>query len=141
MSGPMSSRISKLRLSLASPPVRWKASGRPSKSNFRWILLENPPRERPRACPSCPLCAGRRDMGAHDRRIDHLDEVSGAADSRQHGEHGLKHAPLAQPPKSFPDAVPMTKLRRQGSPGDVVNCEIMQRLQELAVVSPLVPAA
>src|SRR3977135_1682266 len=73
MSGPMSSRISKLRLSLASPPVRWKASGRPSKSNFRWILLENPPRERPRARPSCPLygmarpspppCPGRREEG------------------------------------------------------------------------------
>src|SRR5437868_8553702 len=55
MSGPMSSRISKLRLSLASPPVRWKVSGKPSKSNFRWILVEKPPRERPRACPFCPL--------------------------------------------------------------------------------------
>jgi hypothetical protein len=32
MSGPISSRMSKLRLSLASPPVRWKASGNPSKS-------------------------------------------------------------------------------------------------------------
>src|SRR6202158_2589907 len=55
MSGRMSSRISKLRLSLASPPVRGKASGNPSKSVFRWILVENPPRERPRAWPSCPL--------------------------------------------------------------------------------------
>src|SRR4030081_4166333 len=73
MSGPMSSRISKLRLSLASPPVRWKASGKLSKSNFRWILLEKPPRDRPSACPSCPLygmarpspppCPGRREEG------------------------------------------------------------------------------
>src|ERR1700687_3250905 len=55
MSGRMASRISKLRLSLASPPVRWKAIGKPSKSVFRWILVENPPRERPRAWPSCPL--------------------------------------------------------------------------------------
>src|ERR1700676_4035527 len=55
MSGPMSSRISKLRLSLASPPVRWKASGNPSKSVFRWILVENPPRERPIAWSSAPL--------------------------------------------------------------------------------------
>src|ERR1700704_4955677 len=141
MSGPMSSRISKLRLSLASPPVRWKASGKPSKSNFRWILLEKPPRDRPSACPSCPLCAGRRDMGAHDRRIDHLNEVSGAAHPRQNGEHGLEYAPLAQPPKPLPDAVPSAKLRWQGSPGDVVNRKIMQRFQELAIIAPLLPAA
>ncbi len=44
-----------MRLSLASPPVRWNASGKPSKSVFRWILLENPPRERPRAWFACPL--------------------------------------------------------------------------------------
>ena len=49
ISGPMSSRSSKLRLSLASPPVRWKASGKPSRSTLRWILVEKPPRERPSA--------------------------------------------------------------------------------------------
>jgi hypothetical protein len=57
MSGPMPSRVSNWRLSLASPLVRWKSSGRPSKSVFRWILVENPPRERPRAWPSCPPLA------------------------------------------------------------------------------------
>src|SRR5271169_4656168 len=31
-SGPMSRSVSKLRLSLASPPVRWKAIGKPPKS-------------------------------------------------------------------------------------------------------------
>ena len=36
-------------LSLASPPVRWKASGKPSRSTLRWILVEKPPRERPSA--------------------------------------------------------------------------------------------
>jgi 3-hydroxyacyl-CoA dehydrogenase, NAD binding domain len=30
--------------SLAAPPVRWKAIGKPSKSVLRWILQENPPR-------------------------------------------------------------------------------------------------
>lgn len=48
-SGPMSSRVSNWRLSLASPPVRWKSSGRPSRSHFRWILVPKPPRERPSA--------------------------------------------------------------------------------------------
>ena len=49
MSGPRSSRISKLRLSLASPPVKWKASGRPPRSTLRWIFVEKPLRERPSA--------------------------------------------------------------------------------------------
>ena len=33
--GPMSRSVSKLRLSLASPPVRWKAVGKPPKSVFK----------------------------------------------------------------------------------------------------------
>src|SRR5215210_6717282 len=37
MSGPRSSRISNCGLSLAWPSVRWKASGRPSRSTLRWI--------------------------------------------------------------------------------------------------------
>jgi hypothetical protein len=40
-------------------------------------------------------------MGAHDRRIDHLDEVSGAAHSRQKGEHRLENAPLASRQNRF----------------------------------------
>src|SRR5258708_36572014 len=80
-------------------------------------------------------------MGAHDRRIDHLNEVRGATHPRRHGEHSLEYAPLAQPPKPLPDAVPSAKLRGQGSPGDVVNREIMQCFQKLAIIAPLVPAA
>ena len=49
MSGPMSSDVSSWVQSLVSPPVRWKAMGRPSKSVLRWVLHENPPRERPSA--------------------------------------------------------------------------------------------
>ena len=49
MSGPMSSDVSNCVLSLASPGVRWKSRGRPSRSVLRWIFVEKPPRERPRA--------------------------------------------------------------------------------------------
>src|SRR6185437_176200 len=42
-------------------------------------------------------------------------------------------------PKPLPDPVPLAKLSRQGAPGDIVNCEIMQRFQEFAVV-PTAPA-
>ena len=48
-SGPMSSDVSNCVLSLASPGVRWKSRGWPSRSVLRWILVEKPPRERPRA--------------------------------------------------------------------------------------------
>src|SRR5260370_1084832 len=87
MSGPMSSRASKLRLSLASPPVRRNAIGWPSKSVLRWILGEKPPRELPRPAetldrdlpvslrhpcqhgrPSCsrpPMNHRRTDLGIH----------------------------------------------------------------------------
>ena len=49
MSGPMSSEVASWVQSLTSPPVRWKAMGRPWKSVLRWILHEKPPRERPSA--------------------------------------------------------------------------------------------
>jgi len=49
ISGPMSSDVSNCVLSLASPGVRWKSRGLPSRSVLRWILVEKPPRERPRA--------------------------------------------------------------------------------------------
>ena len=49
MSGPMSSDVFSCVLSLTSPPVKWKAIGRPLKSVLTWILHENPPRERPSA--------------------------------------------------------------------------------------------
>src|SRR5579863_1635379 len=39
----------------ASPPVRSKAMMSPEASDFAWILVMKPPRERPSACPSCPL--------------------------------------------------------------------------------------
>src|SRR3954471_24719030 len=129
MSGPRSSRVSKLRLSLASPPVRWKARGSPSRSHLRWILVENPPRERPSAWPLCPLCAGNRDIRAHDRRTDHLNEMSGAAGLGQERQHRLENPPLAQPPKPLPHTIPLAKLCRQSPPSDIVNREVMQRLQ------------
>jgi hypothetical protein len=58
MSGPMSSEISNCVLSLASPPVRWKSRGLPSRSVLRWILVEKPPRERPNAWRCCPCRSG-----------------------------------------------------------------------------------
>ncbi len=63
ISGPMSSEVSNCVLSLASPPVRWKSSGLPSRSVLRWILVEKPPRERPNAWRCCPLLRPRPKRG------------------------------------------------------------------------------
>src|SRR4051794_1153843 len=54
MSGPISSDVSNSVLSLASPPVRWKSRGLPSRSVLRWIFVEKPPRERPNDWCCCP---------------------------------------------------------------------------------------
>src|SRR4029077_10761542 len=138
MSGPRSRRIGKCRLSLACPGVRSKAMGRPPKSVLRWILVEKPPRERPRAWPCCPLCAGRRHVCTGRGGIEHLHEVGGGARRGERLEHGFEHPRPAEPPEALPDRVPMAELGRQCPPRDVVNGEIVKRFQKLAVVPALV---
>src|SRR4051794_34961232 len=121
MSGPMSSKVSKLRLSLAWPPVRWKArAGRRNRTSGEFWLKTRRANGRVPG-PSAPFCAGRRDMGAHDRRIDHLNQVRGAARLGQERQHRLENTPLAQSPEPLPDAVPLAELSRQGAPSDIVN--------------------
>src|SRR3954470_16594587 len=99
MSGPRSSRIEKCRLSLACPGVRSKAIGRPPKSVLRWILVEKPPRERPRAWPFCPLL---RRPPTHARtgrgRVEHLHEVGSGARRGERLEHGFEHPRPTEPP-------------------------------------------
>src|SRR5205814_1587999 len=77
-----------------------------SKSNFRWILVEKPPRERPRACPFCPLL---RPLPRHGRARS-SNRPSGRGERCRSfppkGRDRLENAPPAQPPKPLPDAVP-----------------------------------
>jgi hypothetical protein len=49
----------------------------PEASDFAWIFVVKPPRERPSACPSCPLGSGGRHRRAHDGRVEHLDQMRG----------------------------------------------------------------
>jgi len=83
---------------------------------------------------AAPFCAGRRDMSPHHGAVEHLNQVSGLAGLGQDLKERLEHARPAEPPEPLPDAVPVPELPRQGSPGDVVNREIVQRFQKLAVV-------
>src|SRR4051812_1234918 len=104
-----------------------------------WILVEKPPRERPRASLEAPLF--RRPGGR--RRLRHEPERwwsrTSARDGRsgcsRRAPRGLEDTRLAQPPKAFPDAVPVAELGRERPPRDVVDREIVQRLEELAVVA------
>ena len=80
-----------------------------------------------------PLCPRGQDLGAR-HRVEHLHQVRALAQRCERIEKGLKDAGSAQPPKAFPDRIPMAELRRKGAPGDVVDRKIMQRLQKLPVV-------
>jgi hypothetical protein len=79
-------------------------------------------------------------MRAHDRRIDHLNEMRSAARLGQERQHRLEYTPLAQPPKPLPHTIPLAKFSRQSTPGDIVNRKVMQRFQEFTIV-PAAPAA
>ena len=52
-------------------------------------------------------------------------------------EERLEHAGLAQPPEPLPHRIPGTELGRQSPPGDVVDREIVQRFEKLAIVPSL----
>ena len=55
-------------------------------------------------------------------------------------EEGLEHPGPAQAPEALPHRVPVAEFGRKRPPGDVVEREVVQRLEELAVVSTLVAA-
>src|SRR3954468_7082949 len=77
-------------------------------------------------------------MSPNGGGVEHLHEMGGLAVRGERLEQGLEDTRLAQPPKAFPDAVPVAELGRERPPRDVVNREIVQRLEELAVVAALV---
>src|SRR5690606_12201318 len=76
-----------------SSPVKSKAIGRPSKSVFRWILVEKPPRERRMPDPFASFSTGRRDVGAQYGRVEHLDQMRRRGECGAVIEEGLEHAP------------------------------------------------
>src|SRR6476659_9451014 len=77
-------------------------------------------------------------MSPNGGGVEHLHEMGGLAVRGERLEQGLEDTRLAQPPEPFPDAVPIAELGRERPPSDVVDREIVQRLEELAVVAALV---
>ena len=76
-------------------------------------------------------------MSAHDRRVEHLDEMRGGAHRGERVEERLEDAGLAQAIEALPHAVPMAEALRQGAPADVLDGEEMKRLEEAAIVLAL----
>src|SRR3954451_20347711 len=74
-------------------------------------------------------------MSPNGGGVEHLHEMGGLTVCGERLEQGLEDTRLAQPPKAFPDAVPVAELGRERPPRDVVDREIVQRLEELAVVA------
>jgi hypothetical protein len=73
-------------------------------------------------------------MRAHDRRVEHLDQVRGRTHRGKRVEEGFEDASLAQSVEAFPHAVPRTKAFRQGAPSNVLDREEMERLKEAPVI-------
>ena len=73
-------------------------------------------------------------MRAHDRRVEHLDQVRGRTHRGKRVKEGFEDASLAQSVEAFPHAVPGTKAVRQGAPSNVLEGEEMERLKEAPVV-------
>ena len=78
-------------------------------------------------------------MRADDGRVEHLHEMRPLAQGGERFEESFEHAAAAQAPEALPDAVPGAELGRQRSPRNVVDREIVQGFEKLAVVPPLVP--
>lgn len=76
-------------------------------------------------------------MGPHDGGAEHLHQVSGPAQRRHGLEERFEHAGPTQPLEPLPDRVPIAETGGQCPPSDVVDCEIVQRLEEPAVVAAL----
>jgi hypothetical protein len=64
--------------------------------------------------------------------------VSGLALGRERVKEGVEHTHAARPLKPLPNRVPLVEPRRQSPPGDVVEGEVVQRFEELAVIPALV---
>src|SRR2546421_10408956 len=91
MFGPMSSDVSNWVLSLASPPVRWKSRGLPSRSVLRWILVRSRRASGRTLGAAAPFCPGRRDVGACGRAVEELDQMCRLAAFRQRLEECLEY--------------------------------------------------
>ena len=75
-------------------------------------------------------------MSACGRAVEELDQMRRLAAFREHLKECLEDTRPAEPPEPLPYAVPFAKFFGQRSPGDAVDREIMDCLQEVTIVMP-----
>jgi hypothetical protein len=109
----------------------------PEASDFAWIFVVKPPRERPSARSSCPLLLRPPTRERARCRVEHLNEMRCGAHRRERVEEGLEDAGLAQAIEAFPHAVPRTEALRQRAPANVLDGEEMKRLEKAAIILSL----
>tara|TARA_B100000749_G_scaffold118142_1_gene90563 strand:+ start:477 stop:725 length:249 start_codon:yes stop_codon:yes gene_type:complete len=80
-------------------------------------------------------------MSADDCGIEHLNQTGRGGQRGQMFEEEIEGAALAQSVEPFPDAIPFAEALRQGTPGDIVNREIMKGLQKKSVIPAFVAPA
>jgi hypothetical protein len=73
----------------------------PEASDFAWIFVVKPPRERPTPGRPAPLCSSRRHMRAHDGRVEHLKEMRCGAHRGERVEEALEDTALLKRSKRF----------------------------------------
>ena len=73
-------------------------------------------------------------MSAHDRGVEHLNEMRRGAHVGERVEECLEHACFAQAVEAFPDAVPGTETFRQSAPTHVLHSEEMQGFEKQTVI-------
>jgi hypothetical protein len=130
----MSSDASNCVLSLASPPVRWKSRGLPSRSVLRWILVEEPPPERTNAWRGFLFLPRRHETCA--RAVEELDQVRRLAAFRQHLEDCLEYPGTAEPPEPLPYAVSFAISAGESGPRHAVYSEVVGNLEEFTAIMP-----
>src|SRR6478609_7839314 len=106
----------------------------PEASDFTWIFVVKPPRDRPSACPSCPPLL-RPPTQARARRWSRTSEGDAPWSSwtRARRKRLRKRRPCS-PIEASPHAVPGTEALRQSAPANVLAGEEMKRLEEATVV-------
>jgi len=124
--------------SWASPPVRWNPIGFPNASTRAWILVLNPPRDRPTACASPAFFgAGAVLVGARDGAVDRRVLIVGVGGEPL--EEGRPHTLVGPAGEAAMDILPVTTALRQVTPGDTGAIAVEHRLDEQAVVTAVTP--
>ena len=80
-------------------------------------------------------------MGTRCRAVEELDQVGRRATFRQQLKEGLEYPAAAEPPEPLPYAVPFAIVARQRAPRYAVHSEVVDGLQELAVIMPRLSSA